>query len=275
MSTFSHQVQQNSCTIKMCEILSKDKSADFKNQINSWLLISVETFMLDFEVTTLIEHHFYQALLQFKSILKNNSKSIFSINLNTTLLKQVKQDGMENAFSPVETKAEVQRKAGMMKESKGKIDLEFIGPFLKGTKSAFEVQCNTPIQPLKPYIKTAPVENLSIAGVLSLQSDNFQGTVILSFPEKTFLQVYENMFGEKQAEITKESEDAAGELLNIIYGAAKMELNQKGYNFPKSLPTILRGEKLTIRQTSGATTVILPFESSAGIFYLEIESEKT
>lgn len=275
MSEFKVEIGEKTSVIFLPSKLTEKEAIDFKNQINGWLLSPVDSFVMDFRNTTLIERQFYQAFLQFRSILKSNSKTVHSVNLSRQLLSQIKADGLDSALSPVENIESARKKITTQQESKNQIDLDFIKPFLKGAKTAFETQCNTAVQPQKPFIKAAPIENIAIAAVLSLTSDNLQGTVALSFPEPVFLKVYENMFDEKQTEITKESEDAVAELLNIIYGAAKVELNQSGYNFPKSLPTILRGQQLVIRQTSGATTVVIPFEGAGGNFYLEVECERT
>ncbi|HMN68510.1 MAG TPA: chemotaxis protein CheX [Bdellovibrionales bacterium] len=274
MSGFKVEVNEKTSIISMPVSLTENEIVDFKKQINGWLLAPVDSFVIDFKNTNLIERQFYQVFLQFRAILKNNSKTVYSVNIRQTLLAQIKADGLHSAFAHVESVEAAREKVTSHRESKNNIDLEFIKPFLKGVNSALETQCNTPVRPQKPFVKTTPMENIAIAAVLSLNSDNLQGTVILSFPEAVFLKVYENMFDEKQTSITKESEDAAAELLNIIYGAAKVELNQKGYNFPKSLPTILRGQEIVIRQTSNATTVVIPFEGAGGRFYLEVECER-
>lgn len=275
MSEFKVESNEKTSIIFLPEKLTETEAADFKNQINGWLLAPVDTFVMDFRKTTLIERQFYQTFLQFRSIVKSNEKKIYSVNLSRPLLSQVKADGLDSALSPVENIEAVQKKSMDQQNTKGPIDLEFIKPFLNGVSTAFEIQCKTPVTPKKVFLKTGPMENIAIAAVLSLTSDNLQGTVVLSFPEDVFLKMYEGMFDEKQAEITEESEDAAAELLNIVYGAAKVELNKKGYNFPKSLPTVLRGQQIVIRQTGSGQIVVLPFEGAGGVFYLEIECERT
>jgi chemotaxis protein CheX len=146
---------------------------------------------------------------------------------------------------------------------------------LHATKKTLEVQANTPLKLLKPFLKKTPAKDVAIAGVISLISDKFNGSITLCFPAGVFLKIYENMFGEKHTAITKELEDAAGELLNIIYGQAKIELNAKaGYDLKKALPTVLTGEKINISQQGRVPTVVLPFETDAGVFHIEIESEK-
>lgn len=158
----------------------------------------------------------------------------------------------------------------MTEDKKNKIDLEFITPFLKGLKSAIEVQCKTSIKPMDPYIKQAPNNDVVIASTLSLQDNDFKGMVILSFPESVFLSVYNNMFNEQHSKITKDIEDAAAELLNMIYGSAKTELNQKGYNFPTAFPKVITQIDLDNYQKNYTQTVVSPFLTDKGLLYLEI-----
>ncbi len=87
--------------------------------------------------------------------------------------------------------------------------------------------------------------------------------------------LYNRMFDEENSEINEEIEDAAGEILNIIYGQAKAELNdQKGYQLKKAIPTVLTADKLKIRQQGPGPVVVLPFDSQAGKFHIEIEASE-
>ena len=78
------------------------------------------------------------------------------------------------------------------------------------------------------------------------------------------------MVGESHDNITEEVQDAAGELLNIIFGQAKTVLKGKNYVLERAIPTVLVGEKLRIRYKTKIPTIVLPFESSAGSFHIEI-----
>ena len=152
------------------------------------------------------------------------------------------------------------------------LDVKFLNPFIHATESALEIQADTPIKRGKPYAKTQAHESkIGIAGVLNISSTHFNGAIALCFPSEVFLKIYENMLGEKHDQINDEMEDAAAELLNIIYGMAKKELNDiQGCDFNRVIPTILRGEKLMVKQATSLPVMILPFESDAGPFHIEI-----
>jgi len=63
--------------------------------------------------------------------------------------------------------------------------------------------------------------------------------------------------------------------LNIIYGSAKVALNEKGHQIQKAIPTVVRGEKLLTTHLSHSKVIVLPFKTDLGDFQIEICSEKS
>ena len=152
-----------------------------------------------------------------------------------------------------------------------KIDVNFVNPFIQGAIQTLQLQCSFTAKPGKPFLKGAgPTIQTDIAAVIGLTSQTFHGTVSICFPKVIFLTVMERMLGEKYAEITTELEDGASELLNIIFGQAKRELNLKGYTIEKAIPTIIRGSNMAVRTLSPSPTVVVPFETEVGVFNIEV-----
>lgn len=268
--------QKSVINVIYCPEMLGDKTVEeFRELAKTWLLAPVSAHILDLQKTKTIDRSFYQALLFFRTALKGGDKGLCSIHVSDILMKQIKADGLDTSFSPVSDMDEAMKKIGQVQESKNKIDLEFLKPFLAATGNALSVQCLTEVTAQKPYIKKSPAENIAIASILSLASNGFHGTLTLCFSQNVFLSIYNKMFDENLLEISSESEDCAAEILNIIYGAAKIELNQKGYSFQKSLPTVITAQKLKVQQTSFGMTVVLPFETKDGVFYLEVEFGKS
>jgi chemotaxis protein CheX len=131
--------------------------------------------------------------------------------------------------------------------------------------------------PGKPYLKgKVPTTGIDIAGIIGLTSARFQGSIALCFPEPTFLAVLSNMLGETYSQITPDLEDGAGELMNIIFGQAKVELNELGHTIEKAIPTVVRGQSLAIRHHSHCPTIVLPFTlENKSTFQIEISVENT
>lgn len=257
-------------------IIDKGACDQFRSNSKSWLLQPKEKVIFDFKLSRSICHDFYREILQFSLLLKKDQKVVQSVNLDAILRKQIQADGVEAAFSPIESleKTTHQTRGDASPRNSSGLSVAFVNPFLKAVHKTIEVQCLTQVTVQKPYVKTKEAENIVLAGVLSLLSDGANGSVVICFTEKVFLGIYENMFGEKHTQILPEMEDAAGELLNIIYGIAKVELNSNGYSFQRALPTVLSGEKLRIRQKNERAVMVIPFETQIGFFYLEVDFEK-
>ena len=104
-------------TIIAPEILDSEQAEIFKQHSNAWLLNPVDSYVIDYAKTNVIKRPFYQAFLQFRSVVKNSNKAVFSINLAPTLLKQIKNDGMNISFSPLSGINEVQKKTESLRKN--------------------------------------------------------------------------------------------------------------------------------------------------------------
>lgn len=159
---------------------------------------------------------------------------------------------------------------------KNRINVEFINPFIDGAMETLKTQCSTQCKPAKLFIKgSIEQEPADIAGVLGITSPGFRGSLAICFPKRVFLGLMERMLGEKAEEITAELQDGAGELLNIIFGFAKRVLNEKGYQLEKAIPTVLRGSGIVVKHLGPGPSIVLPFQSDLGVFYIEICSDST
>ncbi len=248
---------------------------DLEVAIKGWLLVPCAIHVLDFKEVQAFTSAVYRPFVLFNQALKNNQKALYCLNIPAKFGPQIKQDGLTSVFVGVSSIDEAQKKFKGQVE-KVTVDVEFINPFIMAAKTVLETQANTQLKPGKPYLKKPDEQiQMEIAGVISLVSQDFKGSITICFPAVVFLQIYENMVGEKHAKITKEIEDAAGELLNIIFGQAKTVLNdQKGYALEKAIPTVLVGDRLTVHHQARSPALILPFESTAGSFHVEIVMEQ-
>jgi chemotaxis protein CheX len=148
---------------------------------------------------------------------------------------------------------------------------QFFRPFLESTIKTLKIQCQTEASPEKPFIKgTQQQPQFELAAVIGLTSDAFTGTITICFTNECYLALMSNMLGETFKEITSELQDGASELLNIIFGQAKIVLNEQGYQIQKAIPTVIRGKDLVTTHVSTAKVMVLPFMTKNGPFHIEI-----
>jgi chemotaxis protein CheX len=245
--------------------------------VKDWLGMAAEYHVFNFKDTEFLHPAAYRKFVQFHQALKPQKKEIRSIGLNSKLMIQIKNDGLFSVLRPVEDIEEIKKLVGGGEKKKKAVNVEFFNPFVRATQVTLSVQAGVENEAGKPHLKTPEDDaSIGIAGVLNIVSEEFRGAIALCFPTEVFLNVYEAMFDEKHEEVTDEIKDAAGELLNIIFGQAKAELNDKfGFTIQKAIPTVLSGEKLKVHHSSAQSTIVLPFTSSAGEFHIQIQVART
>lgn len=205
--------------------------------------------------------------------MRKKFKMFYLLNAEKSLKHTINSMGLETLLKCVQNLNEIDS-AATPKATK-KVDASFLNPFVEGAIHTLKLQCSTECIPLKPVPKDEGHDTLvEIAGVIGITSESFNGSISICFPEKTFLGVVGNMLGESYSEISQDVEDAAGELLNIIFGHAKKKLNEQGHALQKAIPTVVRGSKIRLKHMIQHQTFVLPFETEFGMFFIEISAEK-
>lgn len=151
------------------------------------------------------------------------------------------------------------------------IDTNFINPFLASTLNVLKVQAGILAEAGKVTLKKKDDSYRGdVSGVIGIVSDSFKGNVVISFPENTFLKVMSGMLGEECAEMNQDIIDGAAEITNMIFGQAKIVLNDRGYGIKMALPQVISGKGHSLAAMSKGPAMIIPFTSSAGDFFVEI-----
>ncbi len=147
------------------------------------------------------------------------------------------------------------------------MNVKYINPFIGATKNVFENFLMSPATPGKPYVFDKSQENGSweISGIIGLAGEII-GVVIISFPKILALKLV-SILEQKNVTIMDDSVvDMVGEIINIIAGNAKKDLEQ--HQIAISLPTVVRGPKHSFPNLSGSPMVAIPFTCAQGEFNL-------
>jgi len=272
------QVEENKnvLEIKLPFELDASFAEEMLTQSKSWLLIQVEAFVFDFRNVRKVAKTVYRPFMIFSKLVKQGGKRVVSINMNAELVNQFKGDGIIQAFNVVaiDDRSKLSNVVTAPK-TQASFDANILNTFLEALTNTFQIQAQTNCKAGRASSfriedkDQAPTTD--IVAIISLTTPRLRGTVAIAFPGPVFLKIYENMFGEKHSSITVDLQDAAGELLNILYGAAKTKLNQTpGYELQPAIPTVLCGEKISVYQKTHEKVIVIPFESNAGPFRMEI-----
>ncbi|MCX7634486.1 MAG: chemotaxis protein CheX [Syntrophales bacterium] len=146
---------------------------------------------------------------------------------------------------------------------------EFINPFLEATVEVLKTMAFVEPVAGKPYLKKDNVARGDISGVIGLTGDA-RGSLALSFSEASILEIVRNMLGEEINDLNGDIKDAVGELTNMISGVARKKLEASGYSIIGAIPTVVSGKNHSIRHVLGGPSIIIPFETSAGTFVVDV-----
>jgi len=149
------------------------------------------------------------------------------------------------------------------------MDVQFINPFLEGTKNVLETMAMVQPEVGKPYLKKGNIAKGDVSAIIGM-TGSARGSLALSFTEKCILKIVSNMLGENYININDEVRDAVGEITNMISGVARKNLESQGFNILAAIPTVISGKDHCILHVLGGPSIIIPFETPNGPFFVDV-----
>ena len=149
------------------------------------------------------------------------------------------------------------------------MDVRFINAFLEGTINVLKTMAFVEPKPGKPYLKKDSLASGDVSGIIGL-TGSATGSMALSFSEKSILKIVSNMLGEEIKEINGDIKDAVGEITNMISGVARKKLESMGLNVSAAIPTVVAGKSHSIAHVLGGPSIIIPFETEDGPFFVDV-----
>ena len=145
--------------------------------------------------------------------------------------------------------------------------VEFINPFIASALNVFSTMCATELKRGQIYLRGTDQTHSGVSGVIGL-TGNAIGTVAIVVDNVTAIQITGRFLGMEVDEINDDVIDCVGEMVNMVAGSAKAELEQ--YNLSISLPSIIRGEDHLIEFPSDVKPICVPFTSDIGDVMLQV-----
>ena len=108
-----------------------------------------------------------------------------------------------------------------------------------------------------------------VTGIIDLVGKKANGSLAISFSKPVALEIAKNMLRVETDVIDEMIEDLVGEMANMVAGGAKAIYDEQGIDFELTLPKVLTGENHQIKHSFIGTTILLPFTTNAGEFYVE------
>ena len=144
---------------------------------------------------------------------------------------------------------------------------DHINPFLASTLEVFSTMLGSTLSRGEPSLSVNFQPQHEVSGIIGL-SGKASGTVVISLDRGMAIAVTERMLGECPASINGDVIDAVGEIVNMIAGRAKSDLQE--LEMTLSLPTVITGKNHVIQFGSSARTICIPYACEWGQLSLEV-----
>jgi chemotaxis protein CheX len=249
--------------IALPDLSSKEAARDLELECKNWLLNDKKIHVFYFKKVMKLDQTIIVEIMNHFKNLKSQNKAPHSININSMMQKDLKDRSLLSAFGFVSKVEDVLPKKPF------KMDVAFLKPFVEGASKAFEVQVKIKIKPEKVFIKNSLYETTdSVVGKVKLETDKFKGIIALCLSKEVFFKIYAALVGEEITSVNKDTADAAGELMNIVYGHAKTVLNKEfGLDLKPVIPEVVIQPPV---EKVASPVIVVPFSTDFGAVRIEI-----
>lgn len=153
------------------------------------------------------------------------------------------------------------------------MNVEFINPFLTSILNVLSTMAMLEATPGKPVIKKGTGAQGDVTGLIGMIGDKAKGSLAITFTEPVVLEINRRMLGEAPATIDDSVVDLVGEITNMVCGGAKSALSEKGYEFDLAIPGMISGKGHNVTHKTKGPTVLVPFTTEFGEFFVEVAFE--
>lgn len=144
------------------------------------------------------------------------------------------------------------------------INVDFINPFIEGAIKVLMSNANIYAKKEDIFIRKKDQISGDISSIISMNSNDYLGSMAISFQKNCFLKIVSNMLGESCTSINSDNQDAAAELCNQIFGLAKRILNENGHSIERAIPSVIVGDNHSISHPIQGHCLTVRFSTPEG-----------
>jgi len=145
-----------------------------------------------------------------------------------------------------------------------------VNPVLESMLKVLATMANLQPKVGKPALKKDQIARGEVSGIMDMVSATARASLAISFTTPVICDIVKRMLGDEIAEVTDTARDLTGEMTNMVVGGAKNLFVTQGYDFTMSSPNVVSGKDHIIVHKYPGRTLILPFQTDAGQFFVEI-----
>lgn len=271
---FTSQVLEGVNYIVAPMAFADQSTPSFVQKAAAWQELAVEMHVIDFKNTRSLPPSFFKAVQTFHDRLKAKNVSLMSVNMSEALFGEVKRLGLESTFNRiVNLSGDLHKKKTLSETDLRRLLFRYLA---QGAFAAVETTLHSTCACDENYSAKAedvPLNQFDFISVINLNTDFLKAELRLSSSAKVLEKLSRAMLGPEPTIDIELVEGMALELLNLIYGHAKSNLNDKeGFRLPSAIPRVLRkAEFQRIKRSPASQLTIMPMVTPMGSFYVEVD----
>jgi len=141
---------------------------------------------------------------------------------------------------------------------------------VKDVRTTFQMMFRVAVRDKPYYFEKESTILGDLSGIIEMNQEKKEAVLILTFPRDTIHYIVNQLNPNLTHDLDQASYGYIGELTNVVYGMLKKTLNDKGFQFKPSIPTVVSGQNSEINETYVDESVIIPFDTEAGPFFVRV-----
>lgn len=166
---------------------------------------------------------------------------------------------------------------GAEKLDSGKLSLDdgLVKRVSDGVSKAFGDTFGIVVKPGPHKVVSDHTSKGDISGLVGMVQEKMEGTLTISFQKDTICPILGKIYGIDFPEINDSVREGVGEITNMVYCLIKTGLNENGYSFKMAIPNVIYGQDHSVMKLHHGQTLVVPFVTDYGTFYVDITLQPT
>ncbi len=277
-SDFKNQIMEGVNYIKVPSSVTEESIASLQAKFIVWEKLVVDMHLLDFKISSTLPPSFFKEIYGFSERLKSKNMKLISVNMSDALAKEVKKLGLESTFNRiVNFPNDLYNKKTLTTSEIRRLLFRYLA---QAAFAAVETTLQSTVSCDENYSARAeevPLNQFDMVSAINVNNDFLQAEFRLCSSAKVLERLARAMLGPNTVIDLELMESMALELLNMIYGHAKSNLNDKeSFRLPSAIPRLLKKPDFPrIKRSPAAQLTIMPMVTPMGSFYVEVDFGNT
>lgn len=270
---FDSRILQGVHYIKLPPVVTDPMLPALIVSLKQWALMEVKMHVVDFIKLEAAPINFYRALQAFEVQLKMRNLNMLSINMDDTIADFIRSVSLESTFNIARELVVDDPKKKIPEAKIKKLLFKYL---VNAAHEAVQVSLQSTVSVDENYltkIDSIPLDQIDFISMVTVNSEFLKAEFRLCSSMSVLERFARAMIG-KDTKIDADLCESMGqELMNMIYGHAKSNLNEnEHFRLPSAIPKSLRKKDFgRVKRSGPAKLTIMPMVTPMGAFYIEVD----